>query len=33
VRGRMVAATPFDGVVAQPENEPQSAAIEGGANE
>ena len=33
VRGRMVAATPFDGVVAQPENEPQSAAVEPGSNE
>jgi photosystem II stability/assembly factor-like uncharacterized protein len=33
VRGRMVAATPFDGVVAQPENEPQSAAVEAGSNE
>ena len=33
VRGRMVAATPFDGVVAQPENEPQSAAIEPASNE
>ena len=33
VRGRMVAATPYDGVVAQPENEPQSAAIEAGSNE
>jgi hypothetical protein len=29
----MVAATPFDGVVAQPENEPQSAAVEAGSNE
>jgi photosystem II stability/assembly factor-like uncharacterized protein len=27
VHGRFVAATPFDGVIAQPENEPQSASV------
>jgi photosystem II stability/assembly factor-like uncharacterized protein len=32
VRGRFMAATPFDGVVAQPENDPQSAAAEPGSN-
>ena len=30
VRGRLLAATPFDGVVMQPENEAQSAAAETG---
>jgi photosystem II stability/assembly factor-like uncharacterized protein len=29
IHGRYVAATPFDGVVVQPENEPQSAAMDG----
>ena len=29
VHGRLLAATPFDGVVAQPDNEPQSASAEG----
>jgi photosystem II stability/assembly factor-like uncharacterized protein len=28
VRGRYVAATPFDGVIAQPENQPQSASLD-----
>jgi photosystem II stability/assembly factor-like uncharacterized protein len=32
VHGRFVAATPFDGVIAQPENEPQSANAGGGSN-
>jgi photosystem II stability/assembly factor-like uncharacterized protein len=32
VRGRYVGATPFDGVIAQPENEPQSADAGGGSN-
>jgi photosystem II stability/assembly factor-like uncharacterized protein len=32
VRGRFVAATPFDGVVAQPENDSQSAAAGSGSN-
>jgi photosystem II stability/assembly factor-like uncharacterized protein len=31
VHGRYVAATPFDGVIAQPENQPQSASL-GGSN-
>lgn len=30
VNGRFLAATPFDGVIAQPESEPQSAAMGGG---
>ncbi|HTF43584.1 MAG TPA: YCF48-related protein [Terriglobales bacterium] len=30
VHGRFMAATPFDGVIVQPENEPQSAAADGG---
>ncbi len=32
VHGRFVAATPFDGVIAQPESEPQSANAGGGSN-
>ena len=32
VHGRFVAATPFDGVIEQPENEPQSANAGGGSN-
>jgi len=32
VHGRYVAATPFDGVIAQPENESQSANAGGGSN-
>ena len=32
VHGHYVAATPFDGVIAQPENEPQSANAGGGSN-
>jgi len=32
VRGRFVAATPFDGVIVQPENGPQSASTEAGAS-
>lgn len=32
VHGRYVAATPFDGVIVQPESEPQSAAVEGSSN-
>ena len=33
VHGRFLAATPFDGVIAQPENESQSAAAGGGSSE
>jgi photosystem II stability/assembly factor-like uncharacterized protein len=33
VRGRLVAATPFDGVVAQPENDDQSALVETGSSD
>lgn len=32
VHGRYIAATPFDGVIAQPENEAQSASANGGSN-
>jgi photosystem II stability/assembly factor-like uncharacterized protein len=32
VHGHYVAATPFDGVIAQPENEPQSANAGSGSN-
>jgi photosystem II stability/assembly factor-like uncharacterized protein len=32
VHGRFVGATPFDGVILQPENDPQSAAAGGGAS-
>ena len=32
VRGRFVAATPFDGVIVQPENESESAAAIGASN-
>jgi hypothetical protein len=32
VNGRFVAATPFDGVIAQPERESESAAMGGGSS-
>jgi len=32
VHGRYVAATPFDGVIAQPDGQPQSASLDGGSN-
>jgi hypothetical protein len=32
MHGHYVAATPFDGVIAQPENEAQSASASGGSN-